>query len=163
VTGDCHGPRAFDHRLLGLGCVLGSGSDTQSTCNLPTTNEWLRDNHQTDRIGWKDIDPSFVQTVSNDIPAATALLATEGAVGLTTEQVRWFAGEPARPLGSETAPYIIRAVYPTAHPSISVGWHRDDLYVFAGGLGCARYVQHPIIVYLDRPPASVFVSASAAL
>lgn len=149
--------------IWALAACAGAATDTQTACNLPTTNAWLRDNRQTDWTGWRDIDASLLQTVSNDIPAAIALLATEGAVQLTAEQVRRFTGEPARLLGSETTPYLIRAVYPTAHPSISVGWHRNDLYVFAGGLGCARYVQHPIIVYLDRTPASVFVSASAAL
>lgn len=146
-----------------LAACAGSANDSQSTCNQPTTNAWLRDNRQADWTGWTDIDASLVQQVSNDIPAAIALLATESAVQLIAEQVRRFAGEPAQLRGSETTPYLVRAVFPPAHPSISVGWHGNDLYVFAGGLGCAPYVQHPIIVYLDRSPASVFVSASAAL
>jgi len=107
--------------------------------------------------------PNDLREVSNDVPVAIALLATEEAVKLTSEQVQRFAGEPGHLGGSGTTPYLIRAVYPTASPSISVGWHGNDLYVFAGGLGCAPYEQHPIIVYLDWPPASVFVSASAAL
>ncbi len=146
-----------------LAACAASASASQSTCNQPTTNPWLKDNRQNDWTGWTDVDASLVQKVSNDIPAAIAVLATDGAVPLTEEQVRLFTGESAHLGGSDTTPYLVRAVYPTAHPSISVGWHGNDLYVFAGGLGCAPYEEHPIIVYLDRSPARVFVSASAAL
>lgn len=146
-----------------LAACAGSASDSQSACNQPTTNAWLKDNRQNDWTDWTDLDASLVKKVSNDVPAAVALLATEEAFQLTAEQVQRFAGEPAHLGGSGTTPYLIRAVYPTASPSISVGWHGNDLYVFAGGLGCAPYEQHPIIAYLDRHPASVFVSASAAL
>ena len=140
----------------------GWASDSHSTCSQPLTNAWLKDSHQADWTGRTDVDASLVQQVSHDIPAAIDLLATEGAVQLSAEEVRRFAGDLAPLRGTGATPYLIRAVYPTAHPSISVGWHGNDLYVFAGGLGCAPYVQHPIIVYLIRPPASVFVSASAA-
>lgn len=145
-----------------LAAYAASASDRQSTCNRPTTNAWLNA-PQSDWTGWTDVDASLVQQVSEDLPPAIALLATESAVPLTAEQVRRFTGGSAHLGGSGTTPYLIRAVYPTANPSISVGWHGNDLHVFAGGLGCAPYVERPIIIYLDRSPARVFVSASAAL
>jgi hypothetical protein len=146
-----------------LAAYAASANDRQSTCNQPTTNDWLNGNLQSDWTGWTDVDASLVQQVSKDLSPAIALLATEGAVPLTAEEVRRFTGDSAHLGGSGATPYLIRAVYPTANPSISVGWYGNDLYVFAGGLGCAPYEEHPIIAYLDRSPARVFVSASAAL
>ena len=41
----------------------------------------------------------------------------------------------------------------------------DDrkLVVFADGLGCAPFTKRPVVVWLDREPAELFVGAHAAL
>ena len=148
-----------------LTACAGTGSmpnENQPNCKLPTTNEWLK----RDRANWNEfvpVDASLIYQISNDLPSAIRLLANEGAVQISSNQVRRFTGEPLieEPVG-RTA-YLIRAVFPTRRPSVSVGWYQDDLEVFAGGLGCARYEKHAIIVYLDRRPVTVFVGASAAL
>lgn len=135
-------------------------SQSQPACTLPTVNEWLKQAPATDWAGFAELDASLVRQVSNDIPSAVALLANDGAVPLYSEQVQRFAGRPAGDVPSGTLAYLVRAVFPTGRPRVSVGWY---LHVFAGGLGCARYESRPIIVYLGRRPNNVFVSASAAL
>lgn len=144
-------------------CAGATPSQSQPACTLPTVNEWLKQAPATDWAGFAELDASLVRQVSNDIPSAVALLANDGAVPLSSEQVQRFAGRPAGDVPSGTLAYLVRAVFPTGRPRVSVGWHKNDLHVFAGGLGCARYEKRPIIVYLGRRPDNVFVSASAAL
>lgn len=144
-------------------CAGAIPRQSQSACTLPTTNEWLKQAPATDWARFARVDASLVQQVSNDVPSAVALLANEDAVQLSPEQVQRFAGRPPEDVPSGTAAYLVRAVFPTGRPSVSVGWYQNDLHVFAGGLGCAQYEKRPIIVYLGRHPHNVFVSASAAL
>ena len=137
-----------------------SGSVGQHICREPTTNAWLRQEPVADRSGFTDVDKSQVLDVSADLEAATALLATAGSVEITPQQARQFSGQSSLPGGR---PYLVRAVFPTPHPVVNVNWRGADLYVFAGGLGCAPYEKHPIVVFLDKQPIQVFVSATAAL
>jgi hypothetical protein len=65
--------------------------------------------------------------------------------------------------GERFRPYLVRAVFPSSNPQLTVQWSGSDLHVFAAGLGCASFEQRPIIVFLDRKPKVIFVMASAAL
>jgi len=134
--------------------------DARFVCREPTTNEWLKQAPATDSAGFVQVDASRVVAVSSNLSDATALLMTADAVQISPHQVQQFTGQASR---SDATPYLVRAVFPTSRPNVSVSWHGPDLYVFAGGLGCAPYLKHPIVVFLDQRPVQVFVSASAAL
>lgn len=144
-------------------CAGGMPDPNEPACNLPTTNEWLRNPPPADRAGFASIDASRVRKVSNDLPAAIALLAADDLVQISSTQVGQFTQEPPGEGPAGSTAYLVRAVYPTPYSVVRVGWLMNDLHVFAGGLGCAPFEKHPIIVYLDRQPESVFVSASSAL
>ena len=146
--------------LLALLSPVTGGLAGQSSCREPTTNAWLRQGPVADPSGFMPIDESQVLNVSAGLEAATTLLMTADAVEITRLQARQFSGQSSLPGGT---PYLVRAVFPNSHPAISVSWRGTDLYVFAGGLGCAPYEKRPIVVFLDRQPTQVFVSAAAAL
>ncbi|MNS43312.1 hypothetical protein D3C72_757100 [compost metagenome] len=152
--------------FLVASCVLAvciATPDQSKACNLPATNEWLQRPPPTDGASFKQVDASLVWEVTNDAQGAVAALTTEAVVEISREQVRHFAGEAAGSAAPNGVAYLVRAVFPSRWPSVRVEWSENDLHVFAGGLGCFRYEKHPVIVYLNRRPANVFVSASAAL
>ncbi|MNH49034.1 hypothetical protein D3C73_05970 [compost metagenome] len=149
--------------FLVASCVLAvciATPDQCKACNLPATNEWLQRPPPTHGASFKQVDASLVWEVTNDAQGAVAALTTEAVVEISREQVRHFAGEAA---GSAAPNGVAYLVFPSRWPSVRVGWSENDLHVFAGGLGCFRYGKHPVIVYLNRRPANVFVSALAAL
>ena len=132
----------------------------QVVCREPTTNEWLREAPAANRSGFTQVDPSLVVAVTSNVSSAIGLLSHDEVVAITPQQVRRFTGLAGRLAGT---PYLVRAVFPTSRPSVSVSVHGTDLYVFAGGLGCAPYQKQPLVVFLDARPTDVFVAASAAL
>jgi len=146
--------------LLAFPSPAPGGSAGQYVCNAPTANEWLKQGPAVGTSGFTEVDRARVLAVSADLEAATAMLATVDAIEITPQQAQRFSGQSDLPDGT---PYLARAVFPTPRPMVIVNWYGADLYVFAGGLGCAPYEKHPVVVFLDQRPERVFVSASAAL
>ena len=151
---------------LGLILVIASSTSAAvaqpSSCIMPTTNEWLMQGDSSGPV--ERLHTDRVRPVSEHVPEAIAKLATRSAVPLTNAEVRRFTGKPSATVSRQSLrPFLVRAVYPTPHPTFDLGWDGTRLDVFAGGLGCAPYVKHPIIVFLERKPHRVFVMASAAL
>lgn len=144
-------------------CTAAMPAGAQERCDHPTTNEWLRASPPADWRGITTVEVSPVLEVEHEIASAVAKLEDVDAIPLTPDEMRQFTGEPAGDPPSGTRPYLVRAVYPTSWPTLHVSWYGNELYVFAGGLGCAPFVKRPIIVYLDRPPHTVFTSARSAL
>jgi len=107
--------------------------------------------------------PELVRPVSKDLQRAISLLRKRSAILLSDRDVARFGGALRQKRDRRLRPYLVRAVFPTSNPMIRVSWDADSLFVFAAGLGCSPYVKHPIVVFLDREPKRVFVSASAAL
>jgi hypothetical protein len=111
--------------------------------------------------GFAEIDRSRIHIVTRDLDAATARLSARSIVPLGRAQLSRFLGEvPASP-AKGLRPYLVRAVFPVLNPVLGVRVQGSALTVLAGGLGCAPFVKHPIIVYLEREPVDVFVIASA--
>ena len=139
--------------------VLTQAGMSQPACDAPATNEWLRPG--TAAPSGPALDASLVHPVTVDLADAAALLAGRPAVLLTWQDAaRFVPGEvPAR----QYRPYLIRAVFPTPNPTVRVSWVGADLHVIANGLGCAPFLKHPLVVFLNRPPRQVFVWASSAL
>ena len=134
---------------------------SQDGCMWPTTNSWLRQGSITgDQV---EVSHEHVRPVVRNMREAIALLSTRSTVPLTRQQVRQFVGPTAKIGNLRLRPYLVRAVFPSPNPTVGVSWNGGNLFVFAGGLGCAPYVKHPIVVFLDRSPKQVFVRATAAL
>ena len=146
------------------GCLVfaGCAGTTGPVCLQSATNEWLRQSPVMDSSSFSQLDASRVHIVSHDVPAAIALLASEGAVLIGPETVEQFTGRPRAETPAGTSAYLVRAVFPTSWPTVGVDLSGDDLHVFAGGLGCAPYRKNPLIVFLDRKPGEIFVMASSA-
>lgn len=138
--------------------------DAQFQCDATTRNEWLASPSNVDE--GEKIDPALVRPISSNIKRAIALLGDRSAIPLTHGQLVEFMGTKASetiPPGDQYHAYLVRAVFPTGRPTLNVRWSGNDLHVFAAGLGCAPFTKHPVIVFLTREPARVFVTASAAL
>lgn len=93
--------------MFALAACAGTGpmpNESQSVCNLPTTNEWLK----RDRANWTGfvpVDESLIHQISNDLPSAIMLLTHEGAVQISPDQARRFTGEPVIDAPAGTAAY----------------------------------------------------------
>lgn len=150
---------------LALSACAGAMPETNRAegCDVPRTNAWLRAPAPMDWTGIELVDVLPVLVVSHDMQAALSQLSVDEAVQITPAQVQRFTGGPAQANPAGTNAYLIRAVFPTPRPGVKVGWYRDDLHVFAGGLGCAPYERRAVIVYLDRSPREVYVSAMSAM
>lgn len=135
----------------------------QPQCDASISSEWLRP--PSDFRVDATIRGSLVLPVVRDVAAATAMLEKRAIVLLTPDGFVRFAGTVPMPQGIDERlrPYLVRAVFPTLNPRLDVRWSGRDLHVFATGLGCSPFMNHPIIVFLDREPVGVFVMASAAL
>lgn len=151
---------------LGVSASEQAKSDVTSVqrCDLSTADEWLVS--PTDR-GWRAaeaLDPRLVTMVSLDAATEAAqLLVKADAIPISVDQVLRFGGAEPGDIPANTRPYLVRAVFPSPNVRVTVERLGDDLNVFAGGLGCFPYKKRPVIVYLDRAPDRVFVSAAAAL
>lgn len=69
----------------------------------------------------------------------------------------------ARALRGKLSPWLVRAVYPTPNAFVGASWFGTTLSVTAGGMGCAPFARHPVVIWLDKMPHRVEVTASAAL
>ena len=143
--------------------VLSTSVVAQPACDAPTTSSWLRQPPNGQQDGTLAI--SRVHIVTRDVPAATNMLKDRSLVALTEGDSLRFAGPALAPNASTRTfrPYLVRAVFPTPNPMLTVRWNGNDLHVHATGLGCSPFTNHPLLVFLDREPAHVFVTASAAL
>ena len=136
-------------------------ASAQYECSISTTNEWLTSgNHPSPETQLSD---DRVHPVTQRLPQAIAKLERRSAVRLSEADTRDFLGASTRTTPRRSRAYLVRAVYPTPYPRFWVKWDGTQLDVFAGGLGCAHFTKHPIIVFLERQPREVYVGASAAL
>jgi hypothetical protein len=134
----------------------------QFTCKAPTSNVWLKQGRSSDRA--EHLSPDRIRPVSQALPRAIAKLATRSAVPLSIPEFQAFTGSASPTnLGHRLRPYLVRAVFSTTNPQLDVWWDGKTLDVNADGLGCAPFLKHPVVVFLDRQPRQVFVAASAAL
>jgi hypothetical protein len=142
--------------------VFAAPATAQYSCSSPTTNEWLtKGDHPSPEAQLSD---ERVLPVTQRVPEAIAKLESRSAIRLGETEVRHFTEESsARISNHKLRAYLVRAVFPTPHPRFWVKWDGVRLDVFAGGLGCAPFTKHPIIVLLERRPREVYVGASAAL
>lgn len=133
-------------------------------CDLSTAHEWLVSPTDGDWRAAGALDPRLVMMVSLDVAAEAAeLLVKSDAIPISAAQVLRFVGAEPGDMPANMRPYLVRAVFPSPNARVTVERLDDDLNVFAGGLGCFPYKKRPVIVYLDRAPDRVFVSAAAAL
>lgn len=132
-------------------------------CGPTLTSDWFSEPAPRDWTGIELVPVKLVLEVQDTGGTAATLLARVDALLISPAQVQQFTGHPGPIPAPGTSAYLVRAVYPTQGSKVEVGWHEDDLHVFAGGLGCPRFQKRPVIVYLDRLPRNVFVSAMTAL
>ena len=133
-----------------------------STCTAPPSNEWLRRGNGSGPV--EELPASQVRPVTQHLDEAIEKLERRSVLLLSDAEAARFSGkENATGLRHKLRPYLVRAVYPTGNPSLHVTWNGHRLDVFAGGLGCAPFAKHPIVVFLERRPRELFVMASAAL
>jgi hypothetical protein len=137
----------------------------QSTCHSRTPDEWLRQG--TFKGPGVDVSADVIRPVHKNLSRAILLLRNRDAIVLTKADLKTFGLDRSFwwIQDRRLRPYLVRAVFPSPNPSPMLGadWDGDDLYVFAGGLGCLNYTKHPIVVFLDRKPRRVFVTAMSAL
>lgn len=132
----------------------------QFRCDAPTSNEWLLPPPDTDK--GEKVDSGLIYPLQKDVERAIGLLDNQGAIPLTRAQLAEF-GVDAAPFSAARRAYLVRAVYPVERPRFDVSRVGEDLHVFASGLGCAPFVKRPLVIFLDRKPRRVFVTAAAAL
>ena len=159
-----------------LAALLLLGATAQYDCTAPATTPWMTPG------GYKakatDSVPLWLVFHVNEAGRAAALarLDRKPAVALSSTAARRLAArsiipETRRANGAPFVadwfkgrkPYLVRAVYPSSEPSLSVDWAGDALLVRADGMGCVPFRNEPLIVWLDRAPNGVLVTASAAL
>jgi hypothetical protein len=134
----------------------------QWTCKEPASNEWLRQAPPTTKE--TAIPDSLVQPVAHDLERAISLLRDRSFIRLSNSDANTFAGGASPSVENPVLrPYLVRAVFPVANPRFRLSWSGNNLHVFLDGLGCAAFIKHPLVVFLDREPSDVFVMASAAL
>lgn len=129
-------------------------------CSLSTADDWLTKGERAGPV--LQLSNERVRAVTQRLSHAIEMLKTRSAVPLGKADVEAFTGEPVGS-GRSLHPYLARAVFPVPGASLDVRWDGFRLDVFAGGLGCAAYAKHPVIVFLERQPRNVIVIASAAL
>lgn len=156
---------AFFMGFLGaIGLPVPSTAE-QSECREPSTDDWLR--QPVAPFNWQDLEAIAIRQVRADaLVVAVERLSDVSVVALSDDEVERLGeaemvGRAAIPTGWR--PYLIRSVFPVGNPRIDLNWQGEKLVVDAFGLGCAAFTKHPIIVYLDRAPTELFVTASAAL
>jgi hypothetical protein len=151
--------------LMLLAAAPGRARSTEFRCDLPTANPWLTSAPE----GFRDrppIDSSRIQPVSVREPMAEAVarLADRSVSPLTRAQAARLTRAPAPVGASAPRPSQVRAVYPGPNPRVVAIWiGRPRLVLSADGMGCARFVKHPLVLWLDRGPARLFVVAGATL
>jgi hypothetical protein len=132
-------------------------------CKASTSDTWL--SAKTGAKPGVAMKLALVRPVVQDMPAAIALLEKRSVVALSPSELSRFLGPAAKPAPTDPGlhPYLVRAVFPTPYSNLAVQWSGNDLHITAEGLGCLAYKKHPAILFLDRKPAAVFVSAGTDL
>ncbi|WP_375288439.1 hypothetical protein [Sphingomonas sp.] len=140
-----------------------SESAVQAECAFAAANEWLRQPSASDE--GSVVSNILIRPVDRNVAAAEALLDERSILALDPNQVSTFVGDEDihRIASKGSRPYLVRSVFPTPVPKLDVRWSGVDLHVFASGLGCFKYTKRPLVIFLDRKPAKVYVMASAAL
>lgn len=106
------------------------------------------------------IPNSLVHRVRSDMRDEAKLrLAEVTFVELKPDEVGRFMGDriamPTQNEPSGIKPYLVRAVLANPGAIFQVGWSGTRLIVDTGGMGCFRYVEEPLVVWLDRTPSVV--------
>lgn len=141
--------------------LVATPADAQFQCTEPTTNEWLL--QPATSIDGETVAASRVRPVVSDLPLAIEALKNQPIILLSAKEAARFAGPDAADKGARLKPYLVRAVFPSSRPRLDVRWSGKDLHISAAGLGCAPFTKHPVVIFLDRKPEKLFVTASAAL
>jgi hypothetical protein len=148
--------------LLAASLAVAPLGDSQFQCKQPAANEWLKQG--TYKGPGPQVSSDFIRPVTKDLPGAISLLKKRSAIRLSEKNLGRFVGRDFRwTQDRRLKPYLVRAVFPSGNPMVGADWDGDDLYVFAGGLGCAAYKKHPVVMFLGRKPKRVFVRAMSAL
>jgi hypothetical protein len=151
--------------ILPLSLALAAcASGSPFRCDLPTSNPWRTQAPE----GFRRLPPIEAWRIQplpeTHVPEAVARLSDRSVSALTPEEAAELTGA-ARPAGTEALrPWLVRAVYPAANAAIGAAWlDGDRLVVTADGMGCAPFVQHPVLLWLEREPMQLFVVADAVL
>lgn len=150
---------------LSLAGPLASPALAQSACNAPSRDEWLTSPPVGATEQVVPIAPfQLFQIPSPMVDEAIAMLVTAEFVPLDRSDLVRLIGDNGFPgVEMRLRPYLVRAVYPVANPQFLPAWRGNVLRIEAYGMGCAPFVKHPVVIYLDRVPARIEVRASADL
>lgn len=147
-----------------LAIAVAAPASAQFKCDAPTKNGWL-----TEGLRWDETAPlvppgRILEIESAAVPEAIRALDRVAILPLDGERLRRLlgTGRPAAP-SANLSPYLVRAVYPTPSPQLSATLTGGVLRMSASGLGCAPFLKHPVVIYLERAPRTVEVTADAAL
>jgi hypothetical protein len=147
-----------------LALAVAAPASAQFKCDAPTKNAWL-----TEGLRWDETAPlvppgRILEIEPAAVPEAIRALDRVAILPLDGERLTRLlgAGRPAAP-PENLSPYLVRAVYPTPSPHLSATLNGGVLRVSASGLGCAPFVKHPVVIYLERAPETIEVTADAAL
>jgi hypothetical protein len=142
-------------------------SQSEFRCDASTFDSWLAKSPGELR-SLPTLPEERIAAVTQDVGGAIARLRDRDSVMLTDSEAGVLTGGAAAPPagaggGPPLRPWLVRAVFPVSSPHLDAAWEGDGLVVFADGLGCAPFVKHPVVVWLDKAPARVIVVATAAL
>lgn len=161
---------------VALSLATMSLSFAQEACTAPTSNPWLTPIGHQEKIQ-QAVPLWILYAVQADYyTEAVARLRAHRAIRLGRAEAERMAGSPimafphpklpqyspAR-LKRKRHPYLVRAVYPVAALRVEVGWAGSRLLVLASGMGCAPFIEKPLIVWLEREPGEVVTWAEADL
>ena len=144
--------------------LLLSATPAQGWCNLPTHTPWMRPGNRTQH--GRAVPSSSLFPIVADVPRAVRSLHDRPVRLLGTAEAAKLGGTKVRTALQKhrrLRPYLIRAVYSTRKPNITVRWQGDHLYVSSDGLGCFAFTNRPVIVLLGKAPKELFVQAHATL
>jgi hypothetical protein len=139
-------------------------ASAQFKCDAPSHSEWM-----TPGLQWNEKAPQIprgriVEIEPAMVTEAVRILDSAKAVPLDQAGVSKFLGKGhLPPPEAGLSPFLVRAVYPTASPVLSATLLDGVLRISAGGLGCSPFLKHPVVIYLERAPVTIEVSADAAL
>jgi hypothetical protein len=104
------------------------------------------------------------EVIEGKIAEAESLLEDVSSVALTDQEASDFIGGPL-PAVAGTSPHLVRALFLIrATGSFSVAFLEGQVSVHHGSLGGspARMNRQPLVLQLDQPPETVYVSVSMA-
>ena len=156
--------------LLLAGIAIASSDPTAAApdpgggCSASMSDSWLVPNPPgVEALAFTDTSKPV--GVNRNLAEAMLRLAEQSFVPLSEGDVRFFLREEPPPSvkSGGKRPYLVRAVFSIPNPTIGGEWGGQDLFISTFGLGCYPYTKHPVLVYLERVPRRVYVSAMAAL